>query len=233
MNEANLVAIAGGSFPVSLPDKWNSTLDLGLSFVPFIAYRGFDYSGGAFQNDINYFVSMVDIKTQYEIQTLQGTGLEFGLLYSYKDIMSVGLVSRNLAMVKRTFYHSYQDFLDKQVWNLFDTFIPPDVSVGVSWSPRLDSRFMNLRFMLDYRNILDFVIYPDRSNPPLLHISAGIEMQLLEILYLRAGMYQLLPSVGLGLDLHLFKLDLAFFGREASHEIYGDPIYKFMIGITL
>ena len=146
MNEANLVLIAGGAFPVPLPDYWNGTLDFGLSLVPFIAYRGTSYEIEAFQSDPNYFISMIDIPTQYEVQTLNGIGLEFGLLYSFKDILSVGLVSRNLAILKRTYYSSFQDFLNKTEWKSFDTFIPPDVSVGVSWNPRLDSIFMNLRF---------------------------------------------------------------------------------------
>ena len=85
--------------------------------------------------------------------------------------------------------------------------------------------------MVDYHDMFDFLIYPPASTHPLLHIGVGCELQLLEIVYLRAGFYQCLPSAGLGIDLSLFTLNMAIFGRELSREPGGYPIYGYMIGL--
>ena len=59
----------------------------------------------------------------------------------------------------------------------------------------------------------------------------GLQFKLLDIVSLRAGYYQCLPSVGLGLDLTLFKLNLAYFGRELSNEPGGYPVGCYTAGL--
>jgi hypothetical protein len=111
-----------------------------------------------------------------------------------------------------------------------------DISFGLCWRPplgRLYPTITSLTLLADYRDAFDFLIYPPRATNPWLHISAGLELVLLEILTLRAGFYQCLPSGGVGIDLSLFKLNFAFYGRELSAIPGGRPIYIYMLGVEI
>jgi hypothetical protein len=109
-----------------------------------------------------------------------------------------------------------------------------DLTIGVLWNPPVKQLIPFLdgfSLMLDYRNAIDFLTYADRATNPLLHISAGVELQLLRILYLRAGFYQMLPSFGVELNLTLFRVNLAMVGRELSQQPGGYPIYGYLLGL--
>lgn len=163
-----------------------------------------------------------------------GEGIEFGVLYSFKEIFSIGLVGSNLGSTQIEDYISLQSFLNDEVLTLYSYFYPLDLSLGIFWRPqlgRLNRYISNLRLMVDYHDMFNFLIYPPRSTKPLLHIGVGCELLFLEIVYLRAGFYQCLPNVRLGIDLSLFTLNMAIFGRELSREPGGNPIYGYMIGM--
>jgi hypothetical protein len=85
--------------------------------------------------------------------------------------------------------------------------------------------------MLDYDDIFDFLLHPNSSRHPILHIGAGIEVELLEILSIRMGMYEGLFTAGVGLDLKIFTLNAAMFGTELSSEPGMRPVYNILIGL--
>jgi hypothetical protein len=88
-----------------------------------------------------------------------------------------------------------------------------------------------LKFFVDYSDILDFLTHPDTSRNPFLHIGAGAELTLLEILALRGGFYDGYFSAGFGLDLTFVRIDLSLFGRELSAEPGMRPVYNVMLGV--
>jgi hypothetical protein len=126
------------------------------------------------------------------------------------------------------------EFLAGGLPNTRNTPLPMDISAGLKWSPPIKNLFRSidgLSLMADYHDIFDFVFYPPAARNPLLHIGIGLEMQILQIVKLRAGFYQCLPSGGIELDLSLFKLNVAVFGRELTSQPWGYPVYGYMIGV--
>jgi hypothetical protein len=231
--EEDLVFISGYAFSIPLPEAWKSTLDVGFSIPLFVAARS-DSSKVAL-DALTSSLTLMDLIGNEKFTLASGAGLEAGVLYSFADTFSVGIVARNLAMVAHNRYTSFLTFMAGEVPATLNVPLPLDLTIGILWSPPLErvAPFLDgFTLMLDYRNALDFLVYPDGATNPLLHISAGVEVQLLNILYLRAGFYQLLPSFGLDLDLSIFKLSIAVVGRELSKDPGGYPLYGYLFGLS-
>jgi len=231
--EENLVFIGSRAFRFRLPEGSPSSLDIGFSLVAFATLRG------VFDSDLRQLIlSSTNIQDfllgSGEFNRTLGAGLEIGLLYSYKKIFAVGLSGRNLAFVLGRKFPTIQDFLSSGSSNAWYNVLPMDISLGFVFRPplgRLNRFFSDLLFAADYHNIFDFIIYPEGATNPLLHVGVGLEFKLLDIISLRAGYYQCLPSFGLGLDLSLLRLNLAYFGRELSQEPGGHPVGCYTLGV--
>ncbi len=232
--EEDLVFISGYAFAIPLPASWNSTLDLGFSLPLFAAARS--DSTKDVRGLLTSSLTPIELIATEPFTIASGAGVEAGILYSYGNVFSVGIVARNLAIVAQRRYSSFLDYESGAPPATRNVPIPLDFTVGILWSPPVKDLIGFLdgfSLMLDYRYAFDFLSYPAFATDPLLHISAGVELRMLRILYLRVGFYQLLPSFGLELDLSLFKLSMAMIGRELSTQPGGYPIYGYMLGLTL
>lgn len=231
--EQNLVLIAAKAFRIPFPERWQSTLDIGLSIVGFMTAKG--GSDTDIRQVLQSSGSFMDLLTDSSsAESAMGVGVEFGLLYSLKDWLAFGIAGRNLALEQIRTYGSIQDVISGGLSTARYNFLPLYLSAGILFRPplgRLEWFLSDLLIAADYHNIFDFLIYPDGATNPLLHIAVGLEFKLLDIVSLRAGYYQCLPSFGLGLDLTLFTLDLAYFGREVSKEPGENPISCFTAGV--
>jgi hypothetical protein len=229
--EDNLVLIGAWAFRIPLGER--STLDLGFSLVGFATLRGY-YNFDVrqlFQSTATY-QDMVAASGAF--QRALGAGLDVGVLYSFDKLFSVGLSGRNLAITQTRDYPTIMDFLGGGSSTAWYIALPMDITAGIMFRPplgRLSRLFSDLLFAADYHDIFDFLIYPAGATNPLLHIGVGLELELLKIVSLRAGYYQCLPSFGIGLDLTLFKLNLAYFGRELSAEPGGYPVGCYTVGL--
>ena len=231
--EETLLLVGGRSFRIPLGAGSPSTLDLGLSLVLFAAgrTRSFTDIREVFQGSTD-LLSMLSNSDFY--QSAQGAGIEFGLRYAYKDWFAVGVAGRNLSVEQIRVFGSFQDYLAGSPSSPSYNVLPLDLSAGIMLRPplsRLNRMISDVLFLADYHNIFDFVTYPAGATNPWLHIGLGLEMKLLEIISLRAGFYQLLPSFGFGLDLSFLTLDLAYYGRELSQEPGDYSVYCFAIGV--
>jgi hypothetical protein len=229
----SLVFIGGYAFRIPLPEAWNSTLDLGFSIPVFIAGRS-----DSTKDVRGIFASLLtptDLVINEPLTMGKGIGIEVGILYSLGKVFSAGIVARNLAYVTANTYTTMLGFFSGDSPTSRDVPLPIDVTVGLLWSPPVN-RFINfmdsLSLMADYHNIFDFLTYERAATNPLLHIGIGLELQMLEILRLRTGFYQFLPSAGLSIDLTIFTLNFAVFGRELSQEPGGYPIWGYLIGLS-
>jgi hypothetical protein len=231
--EENLVGIRARAFRIPLRESTPSTLDLGFSVVGFVTFRG------VFETDIReVFLSGATFQDLLAASGLfrraMGAGLEFGIRYAYKEFFAVGLAARNLSVVQAREFATIQDFLSSGASTAWYNMLPLDLTAGIMFRPplgRLSRIFSDLVFVADYRDIFDWLVYPPGATNPLLHIALGLELRLLEIISLRGGYYQCLPSFGLGLDLSLFKLNLAYFGRELSGDPGGYSVGCYTIGV--
>ncbi|MDR2150550.1 MAG: hypothetical protein LBO67_07005 [Spirochaetaceae bacterium] len=101
--------------------------------------------------------------------------------------------------------------------------IPTSVQIGVSYSFNL-GKLLRIAVMADHNDAVGLCKYIDSTiqedgawitmRDPLLDTTVGAEVTLFNIVSVRAGMRDLLPAVGLGLDLFIFKLDAALYGKE-------------------
>ncbi|MBN2050229.1 MAG: hypothetical protein JW760_07265 [Spirochaetales bacterium] len=166
---------------------------------------------------------------------ISAIGIDAGVLYSYKDVLSFGFVCDDLfTPILTNSYDSLQAFIDSAEVSPVQGRVPLKLNAGLGWTPRLGTlgRYISdLSLMLDYYDILDFLVAPSSAVNPLLHIGFGVELRLLDILSLRGGFNQGLFSAGLGLDLTHFTIDAAMFGAELGTEPGLQPVYNLIIGI--
>ncbi len=161
-----------------------------------------------------------------------GLGIDVGLRWSYDDLLAIGLVARDAyspAMVTK--YAGYQAFIDSpSTGETTNALVPADLSLGLAYSPRsriLSAMGASVLVLLDYTNILDLFQVMPRN--PILNIGLGLELTLLDILSLRAGIKDALPTDGLGIDLSFCTFSLAMYGKEMGLEPGSRPVYNMLV----
>ncbi len=232
--EQDFLFSGGYTFRIPLPKEWNSTLDFGILLKAFV--RGqIEITSSILELFSLLNNPSINIIYSQPFTLGIGIGIDSGLLYSYGERFSFGIVGKNLyAPTLDNRYDTFQSFLNSETPTMTNGIVPVDLSAGIMLSPYLgpvELYVSNLKLFLDYGDILDFVTHPATAKNPILHIGVGAEVVLLEILSLRAGFYDGLFSAGLGLDLTFFRLNMAMYGRELSTEPGLRPVYNLMIGI--
>jgi len=230
----DLQFIGGYAFRIPLPASMKSTLDLGLSV------RTFAQGNVTLSESIISFFSLLSgfspsILTSQPFDLDVGFGVDTGIRYSWNDIITVGIVGRNLyAPVMRNAYVTLTDFTNGAAPAVTYGSLPIDLSAGLLFSPRLgflEAYMTGLNVMLDYGDILDFLTHATPATNPILHIGLGIEAVLLKVLSLRAGFGDGYFSAGLGIDLTAFKFNVTMYGSELSTEPGLRPAYNLLAGL--
>ncbi|WP_319477488.1 hypothetical protein [Marispirochaeta aestuarii] len=230
-----LLLTGGYSFRLPAFEGTIHTLDLGLSMKGFLRGEGgFTYSLLL----INDFMDNLgpDLLLNEPYANITGIGFDFGLLYSYGDALSVGLVGQDVfSPTLRSSYTSMQEYLDgNDAIDKENGALPFQLHAGLRYTPPLGplSRyFSDVDLYFDYRNMLDFLFFPELATNPVLHLSFGAEFRMLEILSLRTGLYQGLLAAGLGVDLNFATLNMAMYGTEQSLEPGMQPVYNVILGL--
>ncbi len=230
----NLTFLGGYAFRVPIPEEAGMKLDLGLMLKAFV------------QGEVNFSASIlsllgllgdpsIDTILSQPFDLVVGAGLDVGIRYSIADVITFGIVGRNLpTFTMRSPYASVNSFMAGGTAVPVTGYVPIDLSGGIMFSPSLGffDRFISgVKIFLDYSDILDFVTHPDTARNPFLHIGAGAEITLLEIMALRGGFYDGYFSAGFGLDLSIVRIDLSMFGRELSGEPGVLPSYNVLLGL--
>ncbi len=230
-----LLLTGGYSFRLPAFEGTIHTLDLGLSMKGFLRGEGgFTYSLLL----INDFMDNLgpDLLLNEPYANITGIGFDLGLLYSYGDALSVGLVGQDVfSPTLRSSYTSMQDYLDgNDAIDKENGVLPFQLHAGLRYTPPLGplSRyFSDVDLYFDYRNMFDFLFFPELATNPVLHLSFGAEFRMLEILSLRTGLYQGLLAAGLGVDLNFATLNMAMYGTEQSLEPGMQPVYNVILGL--
>jgi len=223
----------GYALRIPLPESWNSSLDLGV-----LIRATMSGTSSSERDTLSFFEGLSDpaaLLLGGPFRMGVGIGADVGLRYAYKDVFALGVVGRDLYAPRLYFdYTSIDGFFGSEVGTRSTGLEPIDLSAGLMWAPPLGSlaRYISqLKLMLDYSDILDFLTHPATSTNPILHVGLGAELVLLDVLSLRGGFAQGLFSAGLGLDLSLFTLNLSMFGAELSPEPGLRPVFNFVLGL--
>ncbi len=206
------------------------TLDAGVAVKGFLRNE-FAWSGALTDVD----TALADLFGGVPYTLAAGIGLDAGVLWRFGDF-ALGLAARDLLTpYMATTYSSYNAFKADPSASKTDTesdLLPIDLSLGFRWSPRWGFLVRNgneLTLLLDYRNIVGLFRVLDRN--PLLEFNLGAELVLLEILSLRAGIQDALPAAGFGLDLQVFDLSLAMYGKELGLEPGSRPVFNLILAL--
>jgi len=227
------VMLAGGyAYRVVIGDR--TTIDLGL--MP----KGFIKAGIGSTMSLDEVMALaIDPASALDspFTMISGVGFDVGVLWSFDRVISVGLVARDAyspAMV--TTYESFGAFAASpagaKVGESTYVVVPADLSFGVAYQPRftvLDVLGADLLFLIDYVDILDLLATVPRN--PILNVWMGVELTLLDVLSLRAGVKDALPTAGFGIDLSAFSFSLSMYGKELGIEPGARPVYNLLVAL--
>lgn len=175
-----------------------------------------------------------DIMATRPFTSTAGVGLDVGLRYGFANTIAAAVVCRDAyspALV--TSYSSINSFLSSGGTPTADYgTIAPRLDFGIVYTPRFPflERFLSgFVVAVDYRDILDLFALIPRN--PILNVAVGMEVVLLDVLSLRAGISEALPSAGFGLDMKFMRLDFAMRGIEYGLDPGFNPVFAMDLGL--
>ena len=207
--------------PFSLAKRWNAP-----GFIPGkigVGVTGKFLMRNQIRQDRISVLTLDNLKTP-PLQRGKGIGSDVGFLYQPTDRTNVGLMIRDFLGTKISFQKlDPKDGFQGQPER--DTVIRPNTDIGVAVRPKkllwllpTGERWM---FAADVRDVMasdQHVFFQNGfkkvfgDNAPT-HIHLGAEFRYW-FLRFRGGAYQGYPTLGLGIDIPLLKIDYAFYSRE-------------------
>jgi hypothetical protein len=158
----------------------------------------------------------IDIGAQYRLLNNFTAGLAVGDLFSlgYAAPMSIpGLGSEGSSPAG---YLGY---------------ISPKINLGVSYRV-FENDLVAWVLMADYRDFINLFQQNEyHSTNAILNLSLGTEVTLLDIVSFRAGLNQMLPAAGIGVDMKVLQIDAAIYGKELGNDPGKFSTYALDLGI--
>lgn len=225
--------LLAGGYAYRIPIGQRQKLDLGIMPKGFIrASLGQTMS---LQDVVDLMSAPGSLLTGQPYTMTSGVGFDIGARWSLDDSLAVGIVAHDAysPSIVST-YTSFSTFAEDPTNKIASVYavVPATLSVGLAYDPRfalLDRFGARLSLMLDYVDILDlFAIVP---RNPILNVTAGMELQLLDILSVRAGVKDALPTAGFGIDLSAFTFSLSMFGTELGIEPGARPTFNLLVAL--
>ncbi|GHU29995.1 hypothetical protein FACS1894172_02290 [Spirochaetia bacterium] len=167
------------------------------------------------------------------IPLIAGAGVDLGATVRLFNDIAISLVYRDIYSAGKEVMSVYGDA------DLSDTTyrVPSTLALGASYKFRLGS-LLSLAVMADYKDFIGLFEYLDEDKRltlpnPLLQMSVGAEVGFFnDLLFVRAGLNELNPAVGLGLNLKVFKIDAALYGKELGLYRGHNPSWAFDLGLN-
>ncbi|MBB6480634.1 hypothetical protein [Spirochaeta isovalerica] len=231
---ADLGGVFGYSWGVEFPNtgnKFNYGFLTKLFFRSEVsAAKSFTDIMGAF-DDLSSLISLDSLPLDMGF----GVGIDVGMKYIWRDTLHFALAFRDIYTPLFMFrYGSITSLTEGESPEFVYSAVNADYSFGFMYTPHVSlfrGLIGNMKLLFDYNDIFDFLVDGDQARHILLHFGLGFEFTIFDILSLRLGVYEGLPSVGAGLDLHIFKINLAVYGREMGTQPGIMPVYNMMLGI--
>jgi len=210
-------------------------LDVGIMPKGFVRATIGDI--GSLDDVIDLASSPASLMSGSEFTMVSGLGFDAGVRWSLDDSLAVGFVAHDaFSPAMSTTYTSFTDFTaDPQAAKVGDSayaVVKPNLALGIEYKMPfafLDLLGAELVVLADYVDILDLMAVIPRN--PILNLGLGVELSLLDILSLRAGIKDALPAAGFGVDLAAFKFSLAMFGKELGIEPGARPLFNLLVAL--
>ncbi|MDR3357066.1 MAG: hypothetical protein LBO04_07775 [Spirochaetaceae bacterium] len=200
-----------GAYGLGLYRGDTARLDIGLTAKIFMR-MGY-ISQPTYLQEIKYFINNM-VEAPFEIQL--GSGFDIGLRWTLAESLSFGLVFYDpFAPVLVTKYSRMSQVSAQQMIAQGTVPVTPRASAGVSWrmaSPFWHHYFSDITLSFDYVGLLENM--SENPRDPLLNISAGIEVRMLEVFSIRGGFFGMQPAGGLGINFTFMNIDLAVYMKE-------------------
>jgi hypothetical protein len=219
---ADVILNYGMSF--SILSTENHAVDAGFVVKPFV--RG--------KIDIGFPVLDIisrgtdDIMDDFTIPLIAGAGLDLGFMYRFRGNLSAGLTIDDVYTGGGRVSTLMGDEKGDSSYR-----VPTTLNLGAAYTLR-PLPWMNLAFMLDYRDFTNLFFADDftRKNP-ILNLAFGAEVSMLQIFKLRIGLNEMLPAAGIGLVYKALQFNAAIYGKELSNEPGGFSTYALDLSIAI
>ena len=229
----DLFFCGGYAFRLPLPKNSNHTLDIGALLKGGL--RGQIQVTESYLNLMNLELSL-DTILEGPFTFITSIGLDLGILYTYDELVSVGITAMDIfsPAIKKTYHNLGEMIVDNKEPLTDETGkVPIALNFGVGLTPSLgplDQFISQFALYLDYKDILGLWNNQGNYKNPWLRLGIGLELTLLEILSLRVGLNEGLMAAGMGIDMEIFSMNIAMFGRELGREPGIRSIYNLMLG---
>jgi hypothetical protein len=227
-----ILAYMGYAFSIPLPDPEQS-LSLGLSFKGALIGTTSLIKSYAELASADLGVDMV---MSSPLDLSLGVGMDGGLFYRYRDLMSIGFTALDVftPLQRTTYTGGIEGLLNGGPSHSSGTGVVPfTLNLGLDLSPHwefLDRWITDIHFLFDMKNLLGSWVFVAAYVNPWLRLSFGAELTLLEVFTLRVGLNQGLLSAGFGVALGRVKMNVAVYGAELGAEPGSHPVYNLMAG---
>jgi hypothetical protein len=213
---ANADFLINGGYAYRILDKNIHALDIGIGAKVFLRYT-FGVNGSVLDMVDNADTLVEDSPMDF----IAGGGFDLGVLYHLGEQLSFGLTCNDV------FSMGFINHLSGKNSGSSDTgFIKPQLNFGAayifpSW------KHLTLSLMLDYRDVVNIFTNDYTTRNPILNIGFGAEARIIQFIYARIGVNDMLPAVGIGFDIKAFKINAAIYGKELSNEPGGLSTHAF------
>jgi hypothetical protein len=206
--------LLNGGYAYRLVDKGIHALDIGGVVKAFGRYS-FGMSGSVLDMASNADTLLEDSPMDF----IFGGGFDLGVLYHLGEQLSFGLTGNDVFSIGFINHLSGPDGGSSGIG-----FIRPQVNVGAAYT-FTPWKYAALSLMLDYRDLVNIFTNDYTTRNPILNIGFGAEVQIINFIYARLGVNDMLPAVGIGFDVKALKINAALYGKEASNEPGGMSTY--------
>lgn len=200
-----------GAYGLRLYDGPNAQFDVGATAKIFLRI-GY-ISPPIYLQQVKYILQdLIEMPFETEL----GLGIDIGFRWTLSESLSFAAVIYDpFSPVWVTQYSNAEKITKQEMIASGIVPVTTRASVGVSWkiaSPFWHRYFSDITFSFDYLGLLTNMSEMPRS--PLLDISVGCEIRMLEVFSLRGGFKDMMPGGGLGINFTFMNIDLAFYGKE-------------------
>ena len=179
-----------------------------------------------------------DIST-YPVMAGFAVPIDLGINVNMPYGFSFGLVSRNMNGRYYMTYHDGFEAYGKDPFggrasedNRFSFDTKWSLDAGIGWS--YDTWYLSPTIAIDIRDFVGMCTTDDFTFRDFMyHLNIGAEVRVLSFLDLRAGLSQGYWSLGVGLDLWAFKVDVAYYRQEFGETAGAYGLDGFTVRINL